>query len=105
MASCHWAVAPPTIKRIKKEKRVGHNKALLVAEPRKMLPIDTQAAIRKLACDTPEMKEMMAEFMDMKKLTHEIVKNKNKDRELHLVAITRRMLYCCPLPEGVEEPL
>jgi hypothetical protein len=37
--------------------------------------------------------------MDIGSLTHSIVKDKDKDRQLHLIAITRRLLYCCSVPE------
>ena len=58
------------------------------------LPIDTQASIRELA-----NKENLESWgNDIGSLTHAIVKDNEKDRQLHLIAITRRLLYCCPLP-------
>ena len=58
------------------------------------LPIDTQAAIRSLADEATN-----SNAMDIGSLTHSIVKDKEKDRQLHLIAITRRLLYCCSVPE------
>ena len=57
------------------------------------LPIDTQVVIRKLSANLVEKPE----HMDIGNLTHAIVKSAEEDRRLHLVAISRRLLYCCPL--------
>jgi hypothetical protein len=59
------------------------------------LPVDTQAVIRKIAATEHDI--AAADTMDIGKLTHEIVKSSAEDQRLHLVAITRRLLYCCPL--------
>jgi len=59
------------------------------------LPVDMQAVIRKLAETRPNIAN--ADTMDIGKLTHVIVKSESEDQRLHLVAITRRLLYCCPL--------
>ena len=54
-----------------------------------------QAVIRKLGQNIPD-----ADTMDIGKLTHVIVKSEAEDQRLHLVAITRRLLYCCPLHDA-----
>jgi hypothetical protein len=59
------------------------------------LPVDMQAVIRKLGQNVPD-----ADTMDIGKLTHVIVKSEAEDQRLHLVAITRRLLYCCPLHDA-----
>ena len=64
------------------------------------LPIDAQAVIRNLA--TTEYNIARAEAMDIGSLTHAIVKSAEEDKRLHLVAISRRLLYCCPLYEEDE---
>ena len=61
------------------------------------LPIDTQVVIRKLADTRQNIPN--ADTMDIGKLTHDIVKSAAEDQRLHLVAVTRRLLYCCPLHE------
>lgn len=61
----------------------------------KKVPIDAQVAIRRLATTAHNIPA--ADTMDIGNLTHAIVKSAEEDRRLHLVAISRRLLYCCPL--------
>ena len=63
-------------------------------EARRMrLPIEAQASLRLIAS------EGIVEDVNVGNLPHAIVKNKEKDQQLHLIAITRRLLYCFPLPD------
>ena len=60
------------------------------------IPIDAQVVIRKVAVERYAIPQ--ADIMDIGNLTHAIVKSADEDQHLHLVAISRRLMYCCPLP-------
>ena len=71
------------------------------------LPLEAQATLRTLTgMDRDNAannnNKNATSYVNMNATAHAIVKNKEKDQQLHLIAVSRRLLYCCPLPDEEE---
>jgi hypothetical protein len=58
------------------------------------LSVDMQAIIWEQGRAISEAENIK----DVGDLTHAIIKNAKEDKRLHVLAFSRRLLYCCPLP-------
>lgn len=62
---------------------------------------NTQAAFRQLCREEhPHMENV--DNMEIGSLTHAIIKSVKEENQMHLIAIARRLQYCCLLEEEEE---